>query len=128
VNSRGANSAWTSRNMAITGSILFVFLIIHLKSFFLPYRITNTEALVSDPRYLYHTTVGAFRNIWYSLFYIIAMITVGMHLHHGFRSAFQTIGMRSPKYYPFIRGLGVFIALALTIGFSIIPLYFILTR
>jgi succinate dehydrogenase / fumarate reductase cytochrome b subunit len=128
VSNRSANSAWTSRNMAVTGTIILFFLIVHLKSFFVPYRITNTEALVSDPRYLYHTTVEAFRNIWYSLFYIVVMILIGLHLHHGFRSAFQTIGMRSPKYYPFVRGLGVFLALALTIGFAIIPLYFILTR
>jgi succinate dehydrogenase / fumarate reductase cytochrome b subunit len=128
VNNPNANSAWSSRNMGITGSIILIFLIIHLKSFFVPYRITHSDMLVNDPQYLYHITVAAFQNIWYSLFYILCMILIGLHLHHGFRSAFQTLGVRSYKYYPFIRSLGVIIAFALTIGFSIIPLYFILTR
>jgi succinate dehydrogenase / fumarate reductase cytochrome b subunit len=122
VNNPNANSAWSSRNMAVTGTVIFLFLIIHLRQFFLPYRIIdhNTD--------LYQVAIDTFRNPYYSIFYVIAMILIGFHLHHGFRSAFQTVGARSPKYYPFIRGVGYFLAIMLPLLFSIIPLYFLFTK
>lgn len=120
VNNPSANSFWSSRNMAITGSIIFIFLIIHLKDFFFSYRVSGT---VTN---LYEEAVRAFSNPYYSIFYVIAMILIGLHLHHGFSSAFQTLGMRHPKYYPFLRGLGVFLAVVISVGFSIIPIFFLI--
>lgn len=119
INRRPSN--WTSRNMILSGLVLFAFLVIHLASFFWPYRISNVGE--TD---LYQVAVEKFTNPLFTGFYIISFILLGMHIWHGFSSAFQTLGMRHPKYYPAIKGAGMFIAVGLPLGFAIIALYFLL--
>lgn len=118
-NDPSKNSTWYSRNMAVTGSIIFIFLILHLRSFLVEYQIIGY-----DEGTLYDLVKVTFENVFYSVFYVFAMILLGFHLVHGFKSAFQTLGMNHIKYNGFIHGLGVFLAIALSAGFAIIPLYF----
>lgn len=109
---------WASRNMVLAGVVILVFLVIHLATFFVPYRITG-----NIPN-LYNRVEEVFRSPLYSGFYVFCMFFLGQHLWHGFASAFQTIGVRHPKYYPFLRGTGLFISLALSLGFAAQPVYF----
>jgi succinate dehydrogenase / fumarate reductase, cytochrome b subunit len=111
---------WTSRNMIITGSLVLLFLLIHLGTFFVPYRFTNN---VPD---LFDRVRVEFQNPFFTGFYVFSMIMLALHLHHGFASAFQTIGLRSPKYYPAIKFLSVFLSIVICAGFASQPLYFLL--
>lgn len=111
---------WTSRNMIITGSLVLLFLIVHLASFFIPYRFTD-----GVPN-LYERVAEEFKNPFFTGFYVFSMIMLALHLHHGFASAFQTIGFRSPKYYPTIRFLSIFLSVIICAGFASQPLYFLL--
>ncbi len=113
-------SSWLSRNMILSGLVLLAFLIVHLASFFWPYRISDPENT-----HLYDVAVHKFTNPWFTGFYIISFILLGMHLWHGFSSAFQTLGARHPKYFPAIKGLGIALAVGLPLGFAIIALYFL---
>ncbi|MDQ3073001.1 MAG: succinate dehydrogenase cytochrome b subunit [Bacteroidota bacterium] len=124
VSNSNANSMWSARNMIISGIVVFAFLIVHLKTFFVPYRISGLEDGVT----LYDITKAAFENPWYSLFYIIAMALLGMHLHHGFASGFQTIGLRHPKYYSMIKQGGVILSVIICATFAAIPIYFLLMK
>ena len=47
VNHQSKNSSWFSRNMGLTGSVIFVFLVIHMKTFFVPHRIGTPENAMS---------------------------------------------------------------------------------
>ncbi|MCX6350780.1 MAG: succinate dehydrogenase cytochrome b subunit [Bacteroidetes bacterium] len=114
--------AWSSRNMIVSGSIVLIFLIVHLKTFFYPYRIVHS---VPD---LYQATVDAFSSTTYSAFYVFAMVLLGLHLHHGFASAFQTLGMRHPNYYGMIKMLGMILAVGLSGIFAAMPIYFQLAK
>lgn len=120
-NKPSGNSKWNSRNMIWTGLFILVFLVIHLSAFFWPYRITGLEENVT----IFDLAVHKFQQPVFTIFYIVAFILLGFHLQHGFYSAFQTLGLRNSKYYPLIMGAGWFFTVVLTIGFTIIPLYFL---
>ena len=76
----------------------------------------NTYALVS----------GLFKSsIIYCLLYILGGIFLGLHLTHGFWSAFQTIGFSNDIWRKRLECLAYFFAIVFAVGFSIIPLYFI---
>lgn len=120
-NSPSANSSWTSRNMGITGSIVFVFLAVHLNTFFVQQRILETQES------MYQAVVNSFRmgwNGWYWAFYVVAMVLLGFHLHHGFQSGFQSLGLAHKKYTPLIEKVGLLFSIIIPAGFAVIPIYF----
>jgi succinate dehydrogenase / fumarate reductase cytochrome b subunit len=118
-NNPSENSTFFSRFMIYSGSIVFIFLVIHLRTFFWSYRIevaSNT---------MYEGVVEAFSNPYYSGFYILALILLAFHLVHGFQSSFQTLGIRHNKYTSFIKGFGIVFSILLCAGFAVVPLYFL---
>ncbi|MBC5994575.1 succinate dehydrogenase cytochrome b subunit [Pontibacter cellulosilyticus] len=121
------NSPWSSRNMGLLGTVILVFLIIHLWNFFVPARFGGLEPIVVDNvEYdnLYIKVVQSFKVWWYVLIYVLAMVALAYHLIHGFQSAFQTLGLTHKKYTPFIQKFGYAFSILICLGFAIIPLYF----
>jgi succinate dehydrogenase / fumarate reductase, cytochrome b subunit len=118
VNHRSANSTWFSRNMGLTGSIILVFLIVHLREFFIPHRFTDIK---EDMAY---SVAYAFTRAWYASLYIISMVLLGAHLNHGFASAFQSLGWSNHKYNSVLRTTGTLFALLMMIGFASFPIMF----
>jgi succinate dehydrogenase / fumarate reductase cytochrome b subunit len=76
---------------------------------------------------LHKITVAFFKDPKYGLIatilYVIAMITLGFHLFHGFGSAFQSLGANNPKYNNGIKNFGKAFAIIVPLLFAIIPLY-----
>lgn len=122
INGSSKNSDITSRTMIVSGSIVFIFLIIHLKTFWISFNLGHP--LAEEHQY-YEIVASAFSNWIYSGLYIIAMILLGFHLNHGFQSAFQTFGWNNNKYFPLIKKLGLIYTLIMVIGFASIPIYFL---
>jgi succinate dehydrogenase / fumarate reductase cytochrome b subunit len=60
--------------------------------------------------------------------YALAMLTLSFHLWHGFSSAFQSLGVRHPKYTPFIQALGKGFAVIVPMAFASIPIFLYLTK
>ncbi len=56
--------------------------------------------------------------------YIVGSIFAGVHVSHGFRSAFQSLGLNHPKYNKPLDVLSIAFALAVGIGFSLFPIWF----
>lgn len=117
---QSANSSFYSRFMVQSGIVVFIFLIIHLIDFFIPYKISNPTAT------MYQAAVAKFQDPLWSGIYIIAMIFLAFHLVHAFQSGFQTLGLRHNKYTPMIKSFGVWFSILLCAGFAVIPLYFVL--
>jgi len=126
VNPGNQTSSWFSRQMAIMGSILLVFLIIHLKDFWwamhygdLPKGNFGGKEMTD----LYSTVYVAFTTqLWLVILYVIGMIGLSFHLIHGFKSAFQTFGLNHVKYNGLINFLGVWVwGILIPIGFAAIP-------
>lgn len=111
-------SSWFSRNMGITGSLVFLFLVIHLKNFFVTYRITGEVTDIAA-----HVK-ESFEAGWYSAVYVIAIAFLAFHLNHGFQSAFQTLGLNNKKYSPLLKQIGTGFAWLIFVGFSSFPVIF----
>lgn len=123
------NSNWRSRNMGILGTIVLIFLIIHMRSFWYEMHFgdvpVNTYA-DGEAKDLYTVVQAAFAEWWYTLLYVLAMLGLAFHLSHGFWSAFQTLGLSHKKYTPFIKTIGVIFAIVVPLLFASMPVYFYL--
>ena len=131
VNRPQENSTWSSRNMGLLGTVILVFLIIHLWNFFVPARFGGLEGVVIDNVHyenLYLKVQQSFQIWWYVALYVISMFALAYHLIHGFQSAFQTLGLDHKKYTPFIQAFGYAFSVIVCLGFAAIPLYFFFFR
>jgi succinate dehydrogenase / fumarate reductase cytochrome b subunit len=113
-------STWTSRNMIYSALIILVFLVIHLRNFWYEFKYGPKTENITD----YDIVVKTFQDPTYMSLYVISMVFLFLHLHHGFQSAFQTLGINHKKYTPFIVWFGRFIAFFLAAGFASFPIYF----
>lgn len=117
----GETSNWFSRNMGITGSVILFFLVVHLKHFFVPYRITGLE----EGENISHEVKEAFENGWYVLLYVVSTLILAFHLNHGFQSAFRSLGLNNKKYEQLLSLSGsIFAYVIVFLGFASIPVLF----
>ncbi|MGE3724240.1 MAG: succinate dehydrogenase cytochrome b subunit [Candidatus Sericytochromatia bacterium] len=112
-----------SQSMIYTGLVLLIFIVAHVWMFrfatrFNPEHVTIHGAEVIN---LYTPVVAAFKNPWIALAYSAVMLLLGMHVSHGFWSAFQSLGAYHPRYTPVIYTAGVLLALLLAVGFIALP-------
>jgi succinate dehydrogenase / fumarate reductase cytochrome b subunit len=109
-------STYASRTMRWTGPIIGLFILYHL---------LHLTAGTAHPDFqegnVYSNVVTGFR-VWYvSALYIVAMLALGLHLHHGIWSMFQSLGINHPKYNRLIRGVASFFTVIVVIGFISVP-------
>lgn len=123
VNGSSENTNVFSRTMFLTGSIVFIFLVLHLGTFFWRFNVHDPEGLANSHEY-FQIVINFFSYWWYSLLYVIAVLLLGFHLNHGFQSAFQTFGWNHKKYTPLIEKIGTIYAIIMAIGFASMPIYF----
>ncbi len=115
------NSSFSSKTMAITGSVIFIFLITHLSTIWYRFQLIHGEGSY------YQIVVGnevGFGNPIYAAFYVVAMILMGFHLRHGFQSAFQTFGVSDSRYKGIIHAVSIIFWLFIPAGFTWIALWF----
>ncbi|MEO5781675.1 MAG: succinate dehydrogenase cytochrome b subunit [Ginsengibacter sp.] len=125
---------WFSRSMGLLGTLILMFLIVHLYHFWTPSRLggmlgIHTLEETSLGTYngqqvhnLYSEMLIVFQNPWIVLIYVLGMISLCWHLLHGFQSAFQTFGMMHRKYTPLIKGIGVFYSIVICLLFALMPI------
>ncbi len=123
VNGSAENSDVFSRTMFLSGSIVFIFLVTHLGTFFWRFNVHDPMGLATVHQY-FDVVVYFFEIWWYVLLYVIAMVLLGFHLNHGFQSAFQTFGWNHKKYFRVIQKIGTIYAVFMAIGFASMPIYF----
>jgi succinate dehydrogenase / fumarate reductase, cytochrome b subunit len=111
----------SSSTMIASGLILVVFLVVHVKLFKFGsfYLVAGSDAI----RDLYRTEVDIFRQPGWVVLHVIATLLVGLHLRHGFSSAFQSLGFDHPRYTKRLVGLGIFFAILIGGGLAVIPIW-----
>lgn len=57
------------------------------------------------------------------LLYTLSMAVLSFHLLHGFAAAFQSLGLRHPRYTPIIANVGKAFAILIPAAFAWIPIY-----
>ncbi len=119
-------SPWTSRNMGILGTLIFIFLVIHLKGFWYEMHWGGLPMVNYDGKEvkdLYAVVKAAYAQSWYVAIYVVSMVVLAFHLWHGFASAFQTLGLNHIKYNGLINAAGKIYAIVIPALFALIPLY-----
>lgn len=118
-------SKWYSRSMALLGTLLLLFLIMHIKHFRVPSRITGLEPMMIDGKEyhnLYGEMLAVFENPVIVVLYVIGCISLAYHLAHGFQSAFRTIGINNPKYTTLLESVGYGFSIIVPLAFAMMPI------
>ena len=115
-----ANSAWYSRSMGILGSLVLIFLIVHLRHFWITSRFT--DEITGGHTTLFAEMKLVFANPLVVVLYVAGCLSLSYHLMHGFQSSFQTLGINHPKYTPFIKTLGFGFAIIVPLVFAAMPI------
>jgi len=114
---RAVGSDLASRTMRWTGPIVGLFIIYHLLHF-----TTGTLHPAFNERDVYHNVISGFQ-VWYvSIIYIVAMLALSLHLYHGAWSSVRTLGAAGARPHPLHRPVAMVLAVALWLGFSLVPI------
>jgi succinate dehydrogenase / fumarate reductase, cytochrome b subunit len=113
---RNRESTLASRTMIWGGIFILLFVIYHV----LDFTFGTVNPSFEDGN-IYHNVLASFRLWPVALFYIVAMLAVGLHLWHGIWSMFQTLGWNNSRSNRLIRNIATAGALLLTIGNISIP-------
>jgi succinate dehydrogenase / fumarate reductase cytochrome b subunit len=106
--------------MGLLGTLLLLFLIMHMKHFWYFSRLTDGLKI----RSLYDEMNLVFQNPFVVILYVLGCISLGYHLLHGFQSAFQTMGWNHPKYTPTIKAIGAIYSIVIAALFAAMPVAF----
>jgi succinate dehydrogenase / fumarate reductase cytochrome b subunit len=101
--------------MFTSGAIVLFFLIVHLLQFTFHKWPWFTTPSGEEP---FTKAIRILSDNFTAGVYLIGVIILGIHLWHGFASAFQSLGITHPKYSGFIKWAGVIFACVIAIGFA----------
>jgi succinate dehydrogenase / fumarate reductase, cytochrome b subunit len=118
-------SKWYSRSMGLLGTLILIFLIIHLSHFWIPNR-SNQGWLLGEEINLYERMKLVFQNEVVVIVYILGCISLAWHLLHGFQSAFRTIGVSNKRYLALLNVIGIGFSIIVPLAFAMMPVSFYL--
>ena len=124
VSAGNATSKWYSRSMGLLGTLILLFLILHISMFWAPNRASQTMG--NGELNLYHMMKDEFQNVAIVIVYVLGCISLAWHLMHGFYSAFQTLGLTTNKYKSIISAIGVGFSIIVPLVFALMPIAFYL--
>ena len=123
----GASASWSSRNMVVSGAVILAFIVIHFLDFWIPEL--NTKYVLGDMSGMHNGEMRYFAElqhkfvpIWRVAAYVVAFVLLGLHLAHGFQSAFQSMGFNN-RYTKSVKSFGLFYSIVIPLGFIIIALF-----
>jgi succinate dehydrogenase / fumarate reductase cytochrome b subunit len=113
-------SSLSSRTMRWGGLTLLLFIIWHLINFTVG-KVNVSGGATNDP---YNLLVDTFDTWWMTVIYLVAMLTLAMHLHHGVWSSAQTLGLtNNARARRNAKSLGWIVAIVIAGGFSLVPIF-----
>ena len=115
-------SRWYSRSMGILGTLILLFLIIHLSAFWIPNR--GNQIIEGEELDLFTKMAEAFSNPVVVIIYVLGCFSLAWHLMHGFFSAFQTFGLTTHRYKGMIRSVGIAFSIIIPLIFALMPVWF----
>ncbi len=118
-------SKWYSRSMGLLGTLVLLFLVLHLYHFWLPNR-SHQGFLLGEEINLYEKMKLEFSELWVVIVYAVGCLSLGYHLAHGFQSAFRTLGMHNKRYNVLITSIGYGFSIFIPLAFAMMPVSFYL--
>jgi succinate dehydrogenase / fumarate reductase cytochrome b subunit len=111
-------STWSARTMRWGGVLLLVFIVFHILHFTTG---TIRPAGFFQPGNVYANIVGSFHVWWVTVFYLVAMVFLGLHLYHGAWASVRTLGYARPSPRPLHRRIALVVAVVIWLGFTLVP-------
>lgn len=120
-------SKWYSRYMGWLGTFVLLFLVIHLKDFWVPSRFGEMPEVSYVPGVDVHDLYSLMRDtfeghLWIVIIYLVGCISLAYHLMHGFQSAFRSLGVSNSRYIHLINGIGIGFSIIVPLAFAMMPL------
>jgi succinate dehydrogenase / fumarate reductase cytochrome b subunit len=133
VNYGNRGSKWYSRSMGLLGTLLLLFLIMHIYHFWIPSRFGGMLSVqplepvtYMDGREihnLYAEMLKVFQdNILIVILYILGCISLAYHLMHGFQSSFRTLGVYNKRYIVLLQATGIAFSVIVSLVFAMMPI------
>jgi succinate dehydrogenase / fumarate reductase, cytochrome b subunit len=113
----------SSRTMIITGLVLAVFVVLHIKMFKFGNHELIPKADGHDMKDLYGIVLAAFKQPIWAFGFPACMLLLGFHLRHGFWSMFQSLGWTNDRVIPTLNRLALVFALVMAAAYIVLPLY-----
>jgi len=133
INLANRGSKWYSRTMGLLGTLLFLFLVMHINHFWIHSRLGDVGGITplseitypSNPNKTYHnlyaSMIDVFQNGLVVILYVLGCISLAYHLLHGFQSAFRTLGLHNKKYIGIVQAIGAGFAIIVPLAFAMMP-------
>ncbi len=125
-------ASYASRTMMMSGLIVAAFIIYHLLHFTAMVQAVNFTGkdFNSHPEFfdaqgrhdIYRMMVVGFRKPLVSLFYIVGVGLLCLHLSHGAGAMWQSMGWKKRSYAPLLDGLAKWGAIVIFLGYISIPI------
>ena len=124
-------SKWYSRTMGLLGTLLLLFLIMHINHFWISSRfggLANINPLpeVEYDGKPYHNLYVVMLDVFHSplvvVLYVLGCISLAYHLIHGFQSAFRTLGVNNKRYLDLLRFTGLGFSVIVAVAFAMMPI------
>lgn len=120
VSDANKNSKWYSRSMGILGTLLLLFLVMHLSHFWVH---TKQDIYFGEDNENSYEKIKEVFSVWYWVaLYVAGVISLFWHLYHGFGSAFQTFGINHKRYTPIIKDIGIVYSIIVCVLFALMPI------
>jgi len=121
---RSLRATFASKNMIWTGVLLGAFIVFHLFHFTIR-SFPGMDIVVGQDALgrfdAFAMVAAAFGKGLTALTYVVAMVTLYLHLSHGIQSTFQSLGLNNAKTMPgFVRFGGV-LSVIFLLGYGAIP-------
>ncbi|MBX3239097.1 MAG: succinate dehydrogenase cytochrome b subunit [Chitinophagaceae bacterium] len=125
-------SKWYSRSMGLLGTLILLFLIMHIYHFWTPSRLGGIGAIqeLQHVEYagdttvyhdLYREMVNVFQSPLIVVLYLLGCISLAYHLLHGFSSAFRTLGLHNQRYVKLVKAAGIAFSVIVPFVFAMMP-------
>jgi len=125
-------SKWYSRSMGLLGTLILLFLIMHIYHFWTPSRLGGIAGIHElqpvtyendkEIHNLYAEMLTVFQDhILIVILYVLGCFSLAWHLLHGFQSAFRSVGLYNNKYLKMANAVGIVFSLIVPLTFAMMP-------
>lgn len=121
-----SHQSLASRSMIYTGTIVLIFLVLHVIHFKFGAEYTSVVDGV-EIRDLRKLVLEEFQKTWVVIGYVAVLGLLILHLSHGFWSAFTSLGMKDKETSKRIQMIAYGFAIVIMLAFISIPLYIYIT-
>jgi succinate dehydrogenase / fumarate reductase cytochrome b subunit len=121
-------SRWYRKSMGLLGTLIFLFLVVHLANFWVPSRFGGLEETTypyaDGKQYhnLYAKMIEVFQQLWVVILYVLGCISLAWHLVHGFQSGFRTLGVSNKRYLSLLNTTGIAFSIIVCALFAMMPI------